>query len=174
MDSLTRSLDKSALGTWLVVALGLVAVLAIVAIVLGFQLRQVKNKWGRLLESAGREGLDSLLDRSILEQEALREGLTDSQERIRTLEAKMRSAKRYLGLVRYDAFDDVGGSQSFSLAVYDEEGNGAVLTSQVGREGCRVYGKALSNGRSERHLTTEEETAIEEAVAARPRPRITP
>jgi hypothetical protein len=164
MDSLTRSLDKSALGTWLVVALGLVAVLAIVAIVLGFQLRQVKNKWGRLLESAGREGLDSLLDRSILEQEALREGLTDSQERIRTLEAKMRSAKRYLGLVRYDAFDDVGGSQSFSLAVYDE----------VGREGCRVYGKALSNGRSERHLTTEEETAIEEAVAARPRPRITP
>lgn len=94
--------------------------------------------------------------------------------RVGVCESKLKSAKRYVGLVRYNAFDDVGGQQSFALAFYDEEGNGAVVTSQVGRSDARVFGKSLSGGRSEVSLTVEEEQAIEAAVSPRGRPRISP
>lgn len=116
--------------------------------------------------------LESMLERHIHELESLRAVSVDAIERIEGLERKIKSAKRYVGLVKYDAFEDVGGSQSFSLAIYDEEGHGAIVTSLVGREGCRVYGKTLANGKSDRNLSTEEEMAIEYATNARGRPRI--
>jgi hypothetical protein len=77
-------------------------------------------------------------------------------------------------MVRFDAFEGVGGEQSFSLAVYDDEGNGAVLTSQVGRAESRVFGKKLSGGRGDRGLSQEEEAAVLEAAGGRVKPQITP
>jgi len=91
------------------------------------------------------------------------------QRRVEQLEEKIRSSKRHLGLVRYDAFDDVGGIQSFALALYDDEGTGAILNSIVGRTDCRVYCKTLLNGRSERTLSQEEKRAIYEARRETPK-----
>ncbi len=70
--------------------------------------------------------------------------------RVDMLEEKMDGSKRHLGIVRYDAFDDVGGAQSFALALYDDRGDGVVVSSLVGRADCRVYGKPLRSGRSTR------------------------
>lgn len=97
------------------------------------------------------------------------EAIESLTKRIQHLEDDMLSAKRFVGLVRYDAFEDVGGNQSFALAVYDSEGNGAVLTSLVGRQDCRVYCKPLMNGRSERDLSREEQRAISEAQSTGPK-----
>ena len=140
----------------------------------GIRLKKLRGRWSSLMSESSGANLEALLERHMFERESTEERLNDAQDRLTTLERKMRSSKRYVGLVRYDAFDDVGGSQSFALAVYDEEGNGVVVTSQVGREGCRVYGKPLINGKSERHLSAEEEMAIEQASASRSRPRISP
>jgi hypothetical protein len=74
-----------------------------------------------------------------------------------------------LGLVRYDAFEDVGGSQSFALAIYDENGDGAILTSIVGRADCRVYAKPLVKMQSERKLSQEEQRAINDARSDAPK-----
>ncbi|MFX8743303.1 DUF4446 family protein, partial [Acinetobacter baumannii] len=84
----------------------------------------------------------------------------------------MRQSKRFVGVVRYNAFDDVGADQSFSLALYDDEGNGAVLTSQIGREVCRVFGKQIHAGKSDYPLSAEEQRAIEAAVQPSNRPRV--
>jgi hypothetical protein len=67
--------------------------------------------------------------------------------------------------VRYDAFEDVGGAQSFALALYDDQGNGAVMNGIVGRTDCRVYCKPLVAGRSPHNLSQEESRAISEAHA---------
>ena len=79
----------------------------------------------------------------------------------------MESSKRFLGLVRYDAFEDMGGAQSFALAIFDENGDGTVVTSQVGRSDCRVYAKELNGGRAERELSAEEKEAIDAAAKRR-------
>jgi hypothetical protein len=157
------------------VGLGLAIGLALTVVAFIAQARAAsafRRRWAKVLESTDGSSLEHALEKSLAGQERLEAELAEARARIESLETKMKSAKRYIGLIKYDAFEDIGGSQSFSLAIYDEEGNGAVVTSQVGREVCRVYGKTLFKGRAERHLSQEEERAIEAAVESPSRPRI--
>ncbi len=75
-------------------------------------------------------------------------------------------ALRHLSVVRYDAFDDVGGRQSWSAAILDDEGSGVLLTSIQGRSEGRTYAKGVREWTSDLALSPEEESAIR---AARPR-----
>ena len=70
-----------------------------------------------------------------------------------------------VGLVRYDAFEDVGGRLSFSCALLNEGGDGVVITSINGRQDTRVYAKSVQGGDSVYNLTEEEAAAIREALA---------
>jgi hypothetical protein len=70
------------------------------------------------------------------------------------------------GLVRFNPFKDVGGDQSFSLALLNGKNNGIVVSSLFTREGARVYSKSIIEGHSEKHpLTQEEKEAIGQAMA---------
>jgi hypothetical protein len=71
---------------------------------------------------------------------------------------------RNVGLLRYDAFEDVGGRLSFSCALLDDAGNGVVLTSINGRQETRVYAKPVQQGMSSYNLSLEEEEAIRRAL----------
>jgi hypothetical protein len=79
---------------------------------------------------------------------------------------------RRVGLVRYDAFEDVGGRLSFSCAMLDDHGSGVVVTSINGRQDTRVYAKPIVDGRSQYNLSVEEEEAIRQALAG-PREAVT-
>ena len=67
--------------------------------------------------------------------------------------------------MRYDAFGDMGGHLSWSLALLDQAGHGVVLTSIAGRSDSRSYAKSVSAWTSDQQLSPEEEEAI---VNARP------
>src|SRR5207247_8006066 len=71
---------------------------------------------------------------------------------------------RRVALLRYDAFEDVGGRLSFSCAMLDEHGTGVVLTSINGRQETRVYAKPVTAGTSTYNLSAEEEEAIRLAM----------
>jgi hypothetical protein len=71
---------------------------------------------------------------------------------------------RNVGLVRYDAFEDVGGRLSFSCALLDDKGNGVVVTSINGRQDTRVYAKPVMARKSGYNLSVEEEEAIRQAM----------
>ncbi len=71
---------------------------------------------------------------------------------------------RKVALLRYDAFEDVGGRLSFSCALLDDHGNGVVLTSINGRQETRVYAKPVAQGSSSHNLSLEEEEAIRRAL----------
>jgi len=73
------------------------------------------------------------------------------------------TAIRHVAIVRYDAFGDMGGKLSFSAAMYDDNGDGLVISSINGRSETRSYAKALTNGRSDQRLSPEEEDAIDQA-----------
>jgi len=68
------------------------------------------------------------------------------------------------GIVRYNPFSDVGGDQSFSIALLDGNNNGIVFTSLYTKEGNRVYGKPIKDAKSEYSLSEEEKKAIEKAI----------
>ena len=84
----------------------------------------------------------------------------------RRQQAEIEGAVRNVGLVRYDAFEDVGGRLSFSCALLDDFGTGVVMTSINGRHDTRVYAKPVSEGHSSYSLSIEEEEAIRQALEA--------
>jgi hypothetical protein len=75
---------------------------------------------------------------------------------------------RRVALLRYDAFEDVGGRLSFSCALLDDQGNGVVLTSINGRQETRVYAKPITQGASSYNLSSEESEAIRQALTVVP------
>ena len=68
-----------------------------------------------------------------------------------------------IGLVRFDAFEDAGGAQSFAVALLDDAGDGIVLTSLHSRPTTRVYLKAIRGGSADAPLSDEEKRAMYEA-----------
>jgi hypothetical protein len=83
-------------------------------------------------------------------------------------EARDRTALRHVALVRYDAFADVGGRLSHSVAVLDDTGSGLVLTTLSGKADVRTYVRAVSAGVGEVPLTAEEQQAVQAALAPSP------
>lgn len=70
-----------------------------------------------------------------------------------------------VGMIRFNPFKDVGGDQSFSLALLNAKNSGFTISSLYTREGTRIYCKAILNGKAEKHpLTQEEEKAIQIAM----------
>lgn len=69
-----------------------------------------------------------------------------------------------IGLVKFNAFDDIGGEQSFALALLDAENNGVLLSSLLSRTESRTYAKAISAGTSEQVLSLEEQQALSRAM----------
>ncbi len=71
-----------------------------------------------------------------------------------------------VGIIRYNPFSNTGSDLSFSVALLDGGNNGIVITSLYSRDGNRVYGKAVKEGKSEYSLSKEEEKVIKEALDA--------
>ena len=99
--------------------------------------------------------------------EALPEDVHGLRQEVATLRAEARDALRHLAVVRYDAFGDMGGHLSWSLALADDAGHGVVLTSIHGRSEARTYAKSISGWSCEQQLSPEEQEAIEHARPSR-------
>jgi len=82
---------------------------------------------------------------------------------VQALRVEATDALRHLAVVRYDAFGDLGGHLSWSLAILDDVGNGVVLTSIHGRSEARTYAKNVGAWTSQQQLSPEEEEAIAHA-----------
>lgn len=146
------------------------SLMALVALALG-ALALVFSALGqgrRRVEPRGPIHLDDALQ-GILEGHA--HGIQRLETAVRTLNSTdkgqqqlIEGAVRRVGLVRYDAFEDVGGRLSFSCALLDDHGNGVVVTSINGRQDTRVYAKPVVAAKSGYNLSLEEEEAIRQAL----------
>jgi Protein of unknown function (DUF4446) len=84
---------------------------------------------------------------------------------VQALRVEAAEALRHLAVIRYDAFGDMGGRLSWSLALLDEAGNGVVLTSIHGRSEARTYAKNIAAWSCDQQLSPEEEEAVTAARA---------
>ena len=88
------------------------------------------------------------------------------REETMALQDAVSRAVQRVGLVRFDAFEDLGGMLSFAVAMLDQEGSGVVLSSINGRNETRIYAKPIEHGASRINLSGEEEEAIRRALGA--------
>ena len=101
----------------------------------------------------------SAVENNDLRIEALQGHLAELKERYRM-------ALQYVGLVRYNAFDDIAGQQSFSLCLLDGNKNGVLFSSLTGRNSTRSYAVTITSGVAERKLGDEEARAMEQALSS--------
>ncbi len=95
--------------------------------------------------------------------DALPEDVHGLRREVAALQAEAGDALRHLAVVRYDAFGDMGGHLSWSLALVDDGGHGVVLTSIHGRSDARTYAKSVHDWRCDQQLSPEELEAVEQA-----------
>ena len=103
--------------------------------------------------------------------EAVPEDVLGLRQEVAALRAEAAGALRHLSVVRYDAFGDMGGHLSWSLALADDGGDGVVLTSIHGRSDARTYAKTISGWSSDQQLSPRRRkrspTHVRERAAAR-------
>ena len=98
----------------------------------------------------------------------LEETATRLDERMNTAEERIDGSVAYTSLVRYDAYNEMSGRQSSSVAFLDSHRTGVVVTSIAHRDQARVYVKQLHHGSSEVELSPEEQEAVDNAMAGAP------
>jgi hypothetical protein len=101
--------------------------------------------------------------RAVAGADALPEDVHGLRQEVAALRAEATDALRHLAVVRYDAFGDMGGHLSWSLALLDDGGDGVVLTSIHGRSEARTYAKSVAGWTCDQQLSPEELEAIEHA-----------
>jgi Protein of unknown function (DUF4446) len=110
----------------------------------------------------GDEAVGTLLGRI----ERIEQAVRTLNQTDRRQQYQIEGSVRRVALLRYDAFEDVGGRLSFSCAMLDEQGTGVVITSINGRQETRVYAKPVTARTSSYNLSAEEEEAIRQAMVA--------
>ena len=163
MDDLTTTQGIVALA-----GAGLAAVALLWAIVLAVNLRCLRSAQRTVLCG---EQSDLVADAAQL-QEAfvqLRDWVEETavrlEERVNTAEQRIDGCVAYTSLVRYDAWGEMSGQQSSTMALLDARRSGVVVSSILHRDQARVYVKQLREGESELELSPEEHQAIEAAMA---------
>jgi hypothetical protein len=129
------------------------------------RLRRLERAYRSLLGTEdGGEDVEDILLEYIRKADILKDGLEQTRGRLQRLEDAALNHIQKVGVVRYDAFDGIGGEQSFSVALLDANANGVVVSGLSGREDTRVYAKPVRNGRSAHALSDEEIQAIARAI----------
>jgi hypothetical protein len=161
-------------GVLLIVALVGVVAVAAVAALLALRLKRLHRAYNAALDPARREDLFQAVERQAGDLAALRSDLGVVHDNTETLRTLIADTVSRVAVVRYDAFEDMGGALSFSAALLDEHGDGVVISAINGRTETRTYAKAVAGGTSDHHLSDEEALAIQQALAGEKTERVAP
>jgi hypothetical protein len=149
-------------------AAGVAVVALILAIVLAVKLRSVKRAQKAVLGDGARDLVthSAELDAAFTSlREYVEEALTRLEQRAQRSDERINECIAYHALVRYDAYGEMSGAQSSSVAMLDEHRSGIVFSSILHRDQARVYVKEVREGESSIELSPEERQAIEAALS---------
>lgn len=149
------------------IILGLAAVvfiLIILVIILYNKIAKLNKKYNTFMHGKTAEDLESVIIERFQELDVVHQIETKHATEIKELKKKLRGCYSKTGMVKYDAFKEMGGTLSFALALLDEHNNGFVINSMHSREGCYTYVKEIIKGESYIVLSEEEKEAIKNAV----------
>ena len=159
---MSLSLSLSTPSAVAIAAAGLALVALVLAVVALVKLRRMRRAY-TLLQGPDADSTETFVDvvaRKTEEVQRLQDVVASTNASVEALRVDLGEALRHVAVVRYDAFNDMGGRMSFTAAMLDDHGDGLVITSINGRTETRTYAKGVKAGSSDATLSPEEEQAI--------------
>ena len=164
MQSLTDIAPYVALG-----AATVDVVLIIVAVVLGLRVRRLRRAQQAVLGVHGERDIVAHAEHLAEQVRNLRVAVEALERRIEMHKSELDHAFTSRAVLHYDAFRDIGGEQSASIALLDRHRSGVVVSSIHSRDYARLYVKELREGVPDRALSPEEERVVAAAIEPRPK-----
>ena len=140
----------------------------ILALILAFTIRKLRiltSKYNTFMKGADGKSLESAMLTTKKDIENLKKESDFSTNKLNIACETIVNSFQKMSIVKYDAFKEMGGKLSFSVALLDDKNTGFILSSVHASEGCYTYIKEIIKGESFVVLSDEERTALEEAKA---------
>ena len=141
-----------------------VLILFIMIIVNIVQMKKLKKNYKIFMSGNSAKNLEDTLIKRLDQIDSLIEANEENEQHIQLLFGKMRRTYQKMGLIKYDAFHEMGGKLSFAIAMLDDNNNGWILNAMHSREGCYTYVKEILKGESFVELADEEAEALDKAI----------
>lgn len=151
---------------WGYFAVGMVAMAVIILILLILLIVQIckvsklKKRLDNFTQGKDGKSLEKDIVKIFEDNTFLKQLADKNRQDIKVLFKRMQSVYQKMGLVRYDAFNQMGGQLSYSLALLDENNNGFIINSVHSTEGCYSYSKEIRQGDNSISLSAEEAEAL--------------
>lgn len=141
-----------------------IVLLLIIVIVLCINLGRLSKRYKKFMGGKNAKSLEKDIMGLYEDNRLIKASMEKNRKDIENLYRKLESTFQKIGIVKYDAFSQMGGQLSFSLALLDENDNGFILNSVHSSEGCYSYTKEIKNGLCDISLGDEEKKALDIAM----------
>lgn len=145
----------------------LVVILMILMIVNVVQMSKLKKNYKIFMTGKNAKTLEDTLIKRLDQVDELMVANKANEKNIKALFQNMQLTYQKMGLVKYDAFHEMGGKLSFSLAMLDMKNNGFIISAMHTREGCYTYIKEIVDGNSIIVLSEEDQEALNQAMSVK-------
>ena len=146
---------------------GFVVILLIILLVNAVQIHKLKKKYKMFMDGKNAKTLEESIMSRMDQMDYLISSNKKNENDIQTIYKNLKSTFQKVGLVKYDAFQEMGGKLSFSLALLNETNDGFIINAMHSREGCYTYIKEIIDGNSIIALSEEEKEALEMAMKSK-------
>ena len=145
-------------------AFAAIILLLIIVIVLLVNLSRLSKKYKKFMGGKNAKSLEKDIMGLYEDNKLIKVSMDKNRKDIENLYRKFEGAFQKIGIVKYDAYNQIGGQLSFSLALLDENDNGFVLNSVHSADGCYSYTKEIKAGLCDISLGDEEKKALDIAM----------
>lgn len=139
-------------------------VLIVLYALLNGRYRKLQRSYQTFMRGKNGKNLEKSIFKKFDELEEISDLVKANEKEIQDIRKKMESHYQKTGIVKYDAFHEMGGNLSFALAMLDENDNGWIFNAMHSREGCYTYIKEILNGESYIELSEEERQCLEKTI----------
>lgn len=139
-------------------------ILMIIMISNWISIRRLNKKYNAFMNGASYGNIEELLKKCIEETNEVKEKNRETELKINSIERNLIQCVQKIGIVRYNAFDNVGSDLSYCIALLDNNNNGIVLSGIYSRDNSMNYAKPISGGKSKYALSAEEIQAVDSAI----------
>ena len=159
MDIFTELLENNQFLSYLIIT-NIILILLVVGLII--YVVYLSKKYLSFMKKLGNgNSLDEMLKKYLEDVKNVKQDNSKIKAYYTKLDNDINASIQKIGLVRYNAFKDVGSDLSFAVALLDRENNGIVFNGIYGSESSNIYAKPIKNGESSYQLSEEEKYAID-------------